>query len=345
MSINEVNALTRSRIEQQIAKLCKPPGSLGVIEQVAIQLCEIQRTLRPETRPRSVTIFAADHGVTREGVSAWSSSLTKSVVQMMQSARTASGAFADVLNCKYEVVDVGLKMPLNQYDYVVLNRSKRRGTGNIRIEPALTEDDFQHAWNVGKERATAQVDEGSQLLIGGEMGIGNTTAATCLIARLCNLPENEFVDSIVGMGAGSDESQLAQKCKVVRDSLKRVRSLGALTPRQVGCHLGGLEIIALAGYYATGARLGATLLLDGLIATSAALLAEAVQSGTAKQMIAGHRSPEPAHQIALNELGLEPIHDLQMRLGEATGALSAVPLLDLAVAAMNKMAFIDELQL
>ena len=344
MSIKEANAPTHSQIKDQIASLCKPPGSLGDIEQVAIQLCTIQRTLHPKVNPRSVTVFAADHGVTKEGVSAWPSSVTRSVVQMMQSARTASGAFAGVLDCEYEVVDVGLHMPLRQYDDIVLDRAKRRGTGNLRIEPALSEDDYQYAWNVGKERATVAVNAGSRLLIGGEMGIGNTTAATCLIALLCDVHENDSVDSIVGTGAGADESQLAKKRMVVRDSIQRVRLLGSLTPQQIGCHVGGLEIVSLAGYYATGANLGVTLLLDGVIATSAALLAEAVQSGTVQYMIAGHHSPEPAHQIALKQLGLEPIQDLRMRLGEATGALASVPILDLAVSMMDKMAFIEELQ-
>lgn len=344
MSNNDDKFLNRSQIETQIANLCKPAGSLGVIERVAVRLCEIQGTLKPLTRPRSMTIFAADHGVTEEGVSAWPSHVTRSVVQMMQSSRTASGVFAGVLDCEYEVVDIGLRMPLTHYDAVMLDYSKRRGTGNLRVEAALTDDDFDHVWHVGMERATAAVKAGSRMLIGGEMGIGNTTAATCLIAMLCEVSEHHLLDSMVGTGAGIDASQLAQKRRVVQDAIGRVRRSGSLTPRQIGCHVGGLEIVGLAGFYAAGAQLGVTVLIDGMISTSAALLAEAVQPGSVQQMIAGHLSTEPAHKIALTQLGLEPLLDLQMRLGEGTGALAAVPLLDLAAAMMNKMALIADLQ-
>ena len=344
MSIRDGKVLNRSQIEAQIAKLCKPVGSLGLIEEFAVRLCEIQGTFKPVTRPRSVTIFAADHGVTEEGVSAWPSHVTRSVVQMMQSSRTASGAFADVLDCEYEVVDIGLTTPLANYDAVTLDCSKRRETGNLRVQTALSDDDFEHAWHVGTERATAAVKAGSRMLIGGEMGIGNTTAATCLIALLCEVSEHYLLDSIVGTGAGIDGARLAQKRKVVQDAVGRVRRHGSLTPRQIGCHVGGLEIVGLAGFYAAGAQMGVTVLIDGMISTSAALLAEVVQPGCVQQMIAGHLSTEPAHKIALKQLGLEPLLDLQMRLGEGTGALAAVPMLDLAAAMMNKMALISDLQ-
>ncbi|MEM9367943.1 MAG: nicotinate-nucleotide--dimethylbenzimidazole phosphoribosyltransferase [Planctomycetota bacterium] len=344
MSNPESAVPSQAEIKARIASLCKPPGSLGVIEQVAERLCMTQRTLLPRTQPRSVTVFAADHGVTQEGVSAWPSAITRSVVEQMQHSRTASGVFADTLRCHYEVVDVGLLEPLGQYGDGALNCARRRGSGNLRCEAALTEKDFQHAWQVGEERASHAIDAGNHLLLGGEMGIGNTTAATCLIALFCQLQSTAEIDAIVGTGAGADASQMMRKQTAIRDAVGRVRSLGIEEPQQIGRHVGGLEIVALAGYFVGGAVRGATLLIDGVIATSAAVLAAAVQPGVQRQMMAAHRSTEPAQQVALKSLGLEPVLNLQMRLGEATGALAALPLLDLAASMINDMASIDELQ-
>lgn len=345
MRTKEACEPNRSQIENRIANYCKPPGSLGVIEQVALQLCLTQGTLHPETRPRNVSVFAADHGVTQEGVSAWPSSVTQSVAQLMQSSRTASGVFARALDCKYEVVDVGLLRPLGEYDEVALDRAQRRGSGNLRIEPALSQEDFQHAWNVGMERATAAADAGSRLLIGGEMGIGNTTPATCLIALLCGVDDEREIARLVGAGAGADSDQLARKRKVVQTAVRRVRSVGLEQPQQIGCQVGGLEIAALAGFYATCAERRCTIIVDGLIATSAALLANAVRPGTRRSMLGGHHSTEPAHRVALERLELKPIQDLNMRLGEGTGALAALPIVDLAATMMNDMASLDELEL
>ena len=292
MNTTELGEPTRSQIEDRIANLCKPPGSLGAIEQVAGQLCLTQGSLQPKTRPRSVSVFAADHGVTQEGVSAWPSSVTQSVVQLMQTSRTASGIFSRALDCNYEVIDVGLLRPLSGYDEVVLDRAQRRGSGNLRIERALSEDDFQNAWNVGTERAIAALDAGSRLLIGGEMGIGNTTPATCLITLLCGVDDDGEIAKLVGSGAGADSGQLEQKRGVVQAAVRRVRTAGIEQPKQIGCEVGGLEIAALAGYYTAAAERRCTIIVDGLIATSAALLANAIRPGTRRSMLAGHRSTD-----------------------------------------------------
>lgn len=335
----------RTRVRMRIDGLCKPPGSLGTIERVAAELCSTQRTLNPQTKPRQATVFAADHGVTAERVSAWPSSVTGAVVEQMQVARTASGVFARSLGCDYEVVDIGLLEPMSVCHRTGLNRARRRGTGNLRIEPALSEDDFQYAWSVGAERAVAAVDAEMRLLIGGEMGIGNTTPATCLIALLCEVENEHDIAGLVGTGAGANDDQLVRKREVVQSAVQRVRSARIEQPEQIGCHVGGLEIAALAGFYASCAEQSRTILVDGLIATAAALLADAIRPGTRRSMLAAHRSTEPAHRVALDRLGLEPIQDLNMCLGEGTGALAALPLVDLAAAMMNEMASLDELEL
>lgn len=330
-----------AQIREQLDRLCKPPGSLGAIEAAAERLCQIQKTLTPQTRPCQVTVFAADHGVTEEGVTAWPSSVTAAVVRIMQSGRSASGVFAKQLGCGYEVVDVGLLNPIADESTTVIAASVRRGTGNLFREPAMTDNDFAAAWSVGEARAAAAIAGGNRVLIGGEMGIGNTTSASCLIGLLCPCDRNQ----LVGRGAGIDDEQLAKKQMVVAGAIAQVESLKIDDPRQIACEVGGLEIVALAGFYAEGAKQGATLVVDGLIATAAALLADKIAAGTRQQMIAGHQSTEPGHIAALAALELTPVIDLQMRLGEATGALAALPILDLAAAMIGEMATIQELQL
>jgi len=327
-------------IAQKLDGLCKPSGSLGEIEVVATLLCRIQETLSPTTKPRHVSIFAADHGVTCEGVSAWPSEVTRSVVKVMQSGRTASGVFAQSLDCGYEVVDVGLLAPVIRTSAAFLDAASRRGTGNIVREPAMSMSEFEHAWSVGSNRARIACEAGNTLLIGGEMGIGNTTAASCLIGMLVNAES----ETIVGRGAGVGDEGLERKFTAVRSSIERVRALNLTSPQQIAAQLGGLEIVALAGFYTEGASRGATLLIDGLIATSAALIAFAINPLVVTKMIAGHRSTEPGQMVALARMGLNPVLDLKMRLGEATGAIAALPILDLAAAMMNGMATLSELQ-
>jgi nicotinate-nucleotide--dimethylbenzimidazole phosphoribosyltransferase len=324
------------QIADRIDQLCKPPGSLGAIESFAQQLCQIQRTFNPKTKPRHVSIFAADHGVVRQGVTAWPSEVTAAVTEVMGRSRTASGVFAGSLGCSYEVIDIGLLRPCSA---PVVDAAKRRSTGDLLIEPAMSTADFEHAWQVGVERASTASAAGNRLLIGGEMGIGNTTPASCLIGLLCNVES----ERIVGRGAGIDDAGLIRKREVVAHAIQRVRSLGDVDPKRIACEVGGLEIVALAGFYYAARCCGCTILLDGLIATSAALLVDAMFPGTRESMIAGHQSAEPGHVTALEQLQLKPVLDLGMRLGEGTGALAALPLLDLAAAMMCDMASLSEL--
>lgn len=340
MTDNTLNDL----ISDKLDRLCKPPGSLGDLEAVAALLCRIQRTVSPETRPRHVCIFAADHGVTCEGVTAWPSEVTGAVVKVMRFGRSASGVFAQLLDCGYEVVDIGLLAPVKEHsiapEFAIVDAAMRRGTGNILREPAMSMTEFEHAWSVGADRARIACEAGNRLLIGGEMGIGNTTAASCLIGLLTGVEP----ESVVGRGAGVGDEGLARKLQVVRSTIERVRALGCTSPKEIAAQVGGLEIVALAGFYTEGANRSATLLIDGLIAASAALVACAIDPIVGALMIAGHRSTEPGHIVALERLSLKPVLDLKLRLGEATGALAALPILDLATAMMNNMATLDELQ-
>lgn len=331
-------------VQARLDALCKPPGSLGGLEDLATQLCVTQMTLTPRTKPRHAAIFAADHGVTADGVSAWPSAVTGLVVRQMAKRKTASGVFADELGCHYEVVDVGLVEPLPSYEGAVANQAQQRGTQSLATSPAMTLSQFQHAWQVGTQTANAAIEAGARLLLGGEMGIGNTTSAVCLIALLAEVTDPDQMDQLVGPGAGADDEQMARKRAVIHQAIERVRRLGPSNAETIACQVGGLEIIALAGYYAAAGQSKCTVVVDGVIATSAALLADAIRPECRQRMIAAHRSTEPAQQIALQQLGLKPMLDLQMRLGEGTGALAALPLMDLASAMICEMATLDELQ-
>lgn len=331
--------LTAEVIQTHLDRLCKPPGSLGRLEDVAKRLCEITQTLSPRTRPRHTTVFAADHGVTSEGISAWPSEVTAAVVEVMGVNQTASGVFARSLDCSYEVVDVGLLRPVGGDK--VLDAALKRSTRNLKAEAAMTEAEFDHAWSVGADRARVASVAGNQLLVGGEMGIGNTTSASCLVNLLCKAPATH----VVGRGAGIDDSGFLRKRELVQDVCNRVRGLGELTPKQLAFHVGGFEIIALAGFYVEAALHAKIILVDGFISTAAAVLAESIVPGTSRFMFAGHRSVEPGHAIALGFLGIDPLLDLDMRLGEGTGALAALPLVDLAAAMVCDMATLSDLEL
>lgn len=320
---------------RHIDGLCKPPGSLGRLETLAGRLCEIQGSTKPQTFPRSCSVFAADHGVTAEGVSAWPSEVTASVVELMQDSRTASGVFANTLSCRYEVVNVGL---LRKMEGSTVDSRIRAGTRNLLREAAMTPSEFDRALEVGRTRAALAIDAGAKVLVGGDMGIGNTAAATCLIALLCDVAP----DTIVGRGAGVDDDGLRRKTDVIVQACRRAAAV-ANDAKSLACEVGGFEIVALVGFYVEAARRGVVVVLDGLISTAAAVLAERLFAGTRGVMVAGHRSVEPGHIAAIDFLGLFPLLDLEMRLGEATGALAALPLLDLAAAMCRDMAGLQDL--
>lgn len=379
------SAVTEQQIQAYLDGLAKPRGSLGRLEALALRLALIQQTLRPSVRPRRIVLFAGDHGVVASGVSAWPSAVTALMVDAILKGRATSSAFASAHDCSLRLVDVGVAADLPA-SLPPFFRDARiaRGTRDLSVEPAMSLDEFDSAWQVGAEEAERAVAEGQRLLIAGEMGIGNTTPAACLTMLFTGIS----AESAVGRGAGADDSILALKRTIVagavaahtagatargfdraaNDAADRTedgadraadrmadrtadrmanrmadRVANRMANRVEIAALAGFEIAAMAGFFATGAKLGATLLLDGYVATSAALIAEHLSPGTARSMIAGHRSAEPGHAAALAHLGLEPLLEWQMRLGEGTGALVALPLLDSAAALLRDVAPLSEL--
>lgn len=315
--------------------LAKPRRSLGRLEALAVQLATLQGTLKPEVRPRRLVLFAGDHGVVERGVSAWPSQVTGLMVGTILMGRATSNALAAAHDCSLRLVDVGVASP-RVVDPPPFFRDARvaDGTQDLSTMPAMTSAQFESAWKVGADEAERAIADGNRVLIAGEMGIGNTTPAACLTMLFTGADAN----TAVGRGAGADDSTLQIKRSIVTAAVAAARPSRASIEA-----LSGFEIVAMAGFFASGARLGATLLVDGYVATAAALIAEHLQPGSVKRMIAAHRSAEPGHSAALASLGLEPLLDWGMRLGEGTGALVALPLLDSAAALLRDVAALSEL--
>jgi nicotinate-nucleotide--dimethylbenzimidazole phosphoribosyltransferase len=326
-------------IVRHLDRLTKPPGSLGRLEELAVCLCHIQQSLQPATRPRRLVLFAADHGVVAEGVSAWPSEVTGLMIRNILGGGAASNVLARVTDTELTLVDVGaLSEPLPPRPSYVVARV-RPGTRNLAREPALTVQEFDQAWEVGAAQARQAAADGIRVVAAGEMGIGNTTPASCLAVLLADVP----VAQAVGRGAGADDATLERKRAIVDNAVRRIQARGEAEMKGGIAGVSGLEIAAMAGFYTSAASAGLTVVLDGFIATSAALVAERLVPGTRDFLIAAHRSAEPAHAALLVRLRLSPFLDTwQMRLGEGTGALLLLPLLDAAAAVVRDMATFDQ---
>ncbi|MBU9765583.1 nicotinate-nucleotide--dimethylbenzimidazole phosphoribosyltransferase [Mycobacterium sp. TNTM28] len=331
----DADAAAAARARQ--AQLTKPPGSLGRLEELSIWAASCQGACPPRmlTRPR-VVVFAADHGVTAAGVSAFPSAVTGQMVTNFEAGGAAINVLAEVAGATVRVADIAVDCaePLSA---AIGAHKVRRGSGNIAVEDALTEAEAVTAVTAGRRIADEEVDAGADLLIAGDMGIGNTTAATTLVAALTGAEPVV----VVGRGTGIDDFGWMRKAAAVRDALYRAR---AVTGDPVGLLrvCGGADLAALAGFCAQAAQRRTPVLLDGLVVTAAALVAEQLAPGARAWWQAGHRSTEPAHSLALAQLGLEPIVDLGMRLGEGTGAALALPIVRAAIATLASMATFDE---
>ncbi len=329
----EVAAAARTRQD----RLTKPPGSLGRLEDLSVWVASCQGVCPPRQfqRPR-VVVFAGDHGVTAAGVSAYPAEVTAQMVANFDAGGAAINVLAEAAGASVRVVDIAVDAPEPLSPSIGAHKV-RRGSGNIAVEDALSADEAAAAIQAGRQIADEEVDSGADLLIAGDMGIGNTTAATTLIAALTG---SEPV-AVVGRGTGIDDAGWARKTAAIRDALYRARALSA-DPIGLLRVCGGADLAAMAGFCAQAAVRRMPLLLDGVVVTAAALVAERLAPGARQWWQAGHRSTEPAHALALGQLELEPIIDMRMRLGEGTGAAVALPIVRAAVAALASMATFDE---
>lgn len=318
-------------------RLTKPPGSLGRLEELSVWIAACQGTCPPQplTRPR-IVVFAGDHGVTRSGVSAYPAEVTAQMVANFDAGGAAINALADVAGASVRVADVCVDCD-QPHSPAIGAHKVRRGSGNIAVEDALSADEAAAAVAAGRSIADEEVDAGADLLIAGDMGIGNTTAATTLVAALTGAEPVV----VVGRGTGIDDTGWMRKTSAVRDALYRARGV-VDDPLGLLRVCGGADLAAMAGFCAQAALRRTPVLLDGLVVTAAALVAERLAPGAREWWQAGHRSTEPAHALALTHLRLDPILDLQMRLGEGTGAAVALPVVRAAIATLGSMATFDE---
>jgi len=311
-------------------RLTKPRGSLGRLEELGVRLAGISGQCPPPVPdPATVAVFAGDHGVLAEDVTPWPQEVTAQMVANFCAGGAAVNVLARQAGARVVVVDVGVASDIEPARCLVL-RNVRRGTANLAKEPAMTDDERDRAIAVGREIAAQCIDEGARCLVTGDMGIGNTTASAALIAAYTGRRAQE----VTGRGTGVDDDTLYRKTQVVEKALERATG-DPLT------EMGGLEIAALAGFILEGASRRVPVIVDGVIACAALLAAADRDPDVVDGCIAGHLSTEPGAAAALDHLGAEPLLDLGLRLGEGTGALLALNLVQAAARVLNEMATFD----
>jgi nicotinate-nucleotide--dimethylbenzimidazole phosphoribosyltransferase len=325
------DATAAARADARHGVLAKPPGSLGRLEELGACLSAIAGHCPPPvpTSP-AVLVAAADHGVHEQGVTPWPQHITSRMVTVMCDGRAAVNALASTVGAHVVVVDVGCVVPPPAHP-LLRSRRVRAGTDDLSVGPAMGRDDAARAIVAGASVAAELIDAGTDLLVTGDMGIANTTASACLIAACTGQPAS----AVTGRGAGPDDQVPAHKVDVVARALALHQPDPADPLGLLAC-VGGLLLAAAAR------RVPAV--LDGVITTAAALLAVRLCPPVGGHLVASHRSPEPGAQVALDALGLTPLLDLGLRLGEGTGGLLAVPLLQAAARTLTDVAHLDDLR-
>ena len=319
-------------------RLTKPPGALGRLEELSVQLAGLAGQCPPPLpEPAAVAIFAADHGVHAQGVTPWPQEVTAQMVGNFLAGGAVVNAFAGQMGAEVTVVDIGVAAPLEPAPGL-LPRRVRGGTRDMTQGPAMTVDEAKRAVEAGIEVARDLVSAGNNCLITGDMGIANTTASAALIAAFTG----RSPAAVTGRGTGIDDATHARKVEVVGTAL-RLHSgvIQGGDPLEILAAVGGLEHAGLAGFIVGAAALRVPVVLDGVIAGAAALVAQALAPLSVNACVAGHRSAEPGHAVALERLGLSPLVSLDLRLGEGTGALLALPIVQSAVRVLHEVATFD----
>ena len=319
----------------RLDELTKPPRSLGRLEEVAARVARIQGTVRPDVKRRVVLLMAGDHGVVAEGVSPYPHDVTYQMVANFSAGGAAINQIARSVGAEVRVYDVGVAREVELPD--IRSRKVAPGTRNMALGPAMSREECAAAVLVGIEAAREAAAEGFALIGTGEMGIGNSTAAAALTAAYTGTAAAD----VAGPGTGLDEAGVAHKVTVIERALD-VNATRGLDPLGVLSAVGGLEIAALAGVVIGGAAEGVCVVADGFISGAATLAALALCPTAADYVLASHRSAEPGHGVLLGHLGMRPVLDLDMRLGEGTGAALAMGVVDAACEMLSGMATFTE---
>ena len=335
-AIRPLDAKALGEAWERQKRMTKPAGALGMLEIISAQLCGLSRKCPPPLpEPAAVAIFAGDHGVHAQGVTPWPQEVTGQMVANFLGGGAVCNAFANQVGAEVCVVDVGVASELPSTPGL-LPRKVRAGTDDMTQGPAMTREEALRAVEVGIETARDLVAAGNKALLTGEMGIANTTASAVLISACTGTDASE----VTGRGTGINDETHARKVEVVRRALE-VHQPDPEDPLGMLAAVGGLEHAALVGLILGGASLRTPVILDGVSAGAAALVARCVAPEALAACIAGHRSSEPGHVAALTKLGLRPLVDLDLRLGEGTGALLSLPMVQSAARAMHEVATFD----
>jgi nicotinate-nucleotide--dimethylbenzimidazole phosphoribosyltransferase len=324
----------RKKARLHLDTLTKPIGSLGRLEDIAAQVAAIRDRKFSEPISKAVYVFAADHGVTDEGVSAYPREVTRQMVLNFLAEGAAINLLARLHHATLHVVDVGVDADFGSLPGI-LHHKVRRGTRNMLNEAAMSEDEVGEALRIGYQLGTEAAAAGHAIIAIGEMGIGNTTAASALTCAITGAAAR----LATGRGTGVEPAAYANKVRVVETAVSKYCGVASTPdPFEILRCLGGLEIAAMAGMVLAGARHHLVVVLDGFISTAAAALAVGMAPNAIGYLIAGHCSEEPGHKLLLEHLKLTPLLSLGMRLGEGTGAVLAMPIIESAIALYHQMA-------
>jgi len=335
-AIQDLDEIARQAARERQSQLTKPPGSLGRLERLSIQIAGIQGKARPDVSRKALFVMAGDHGVVAEGVTAFPQDVTWQMVANFAAGGAAINVLGRQVGAKVVVVDVGVVGDAPASAAVIVKKVGR-GTKNMAVGPAMTREEAVRAVEVGIEVLAAEMDPPLDLVGVGDMGIGNTTPSAAIISAFTGRSPAE----VTGRGTGIDDARHAHKIGVIARALA-VNQPDAAEALDVLAKVGGFEIGAIAGVMLAAAARHVPVVVDGVISSAGALVAAGLAPKVKDYLIAGHRSVEPGHRAALEHLGLEPLLDLEMRLGEGTGGAIAMHVVEAAVRTLNEMATFAE---
>ena len=336
--IEPLDLLWLTKAQRRMSQQTRPLGSLGDLEDFVSRYVAIQKKDRPTIDRKRVMIFAADHGVEVEGVSAYPRNVTKSMVDNFLNQGATINAIARQLEAEVEVIDVGVDAEFEGHPNLIQSKI-RRGTHNIKLMAAMSEEELNRALSIGWDQVLSAKEDGIDLIAVGEMGIGNTTAASAVVAACLGLSASK----VTGRGTGIDDAGLDRKISVITEAI-RFHNKNLIDPFEILRCLGGFEIAAMVGAIMAAVLYRIPIVVDGWIASSAALIANELNSNVSKAIFFGHQSKERGHMIVLESMGAKPILQLTMRLGEASGAALAVNILQSGIKIYNEVATFKQAQ-
>jgi len=337
-SIKPLHEEVLKKAQKRLDNLAVPPGSLGKIGQIGVQISGMMGNFPPQLPKKAIILMAGDHGVTAEGVSAFPQEVTQQMIFNFAKGGATINVFARHADAELTLVDVGVAADLPDIKGLI-KKKVAYGTKNMRIAPAMTREEAIEALEIGIKVAQMKIKEGFTLLGLGEMGIGNTTPSSALIAFFAGLP----VEKVTGPGTGLNKEKLQNKVKVIKEAIAFNKPNPA-DPIDVLAKIGGLELAGLAGVVLGGAAAGVPVVFDGLISTAAALTACQIAPQAKNYLVGSHLSQEPGHQHMLDYLQLKPMLVLDMRLGEGTGAALTMLMVEAGIKALREIATFDDAQ-